>query len=1285
MKKPLRRGVRAPRRPLRCAHRTLHVEPLEDRRLLAALLRVNAGGPQLSDSPAWQADTAAAPSPFNNAASGGNSATFSTAATIDLSDASLPAGTPIALFQTARFDKPSGANLLWDFPVTPGQYEVRLYFSEIYSGAFATGARVFDVAIEGQTVLNDYDVFADVGGNKGVMKTFTVSSDAHLNIDFLRVIQNPAVNAIEILPAQSGPATLTSSSTSLNFGSVAVGSSLSQQVTLTNSAAAGGASITINPANASILPSGSPYIFSFSQSTPVTLAPGQSTPVTVTYSPTSTDQSNATLSISNDGAASPLQIALSGTGSITVPISFGKSTLGNTIGLDRPTSLQFGPDGRLYVAQQDGLIRVYSINRTATNQYTVFAQESITLVQEIANHDDDGTLNTSVNSRQVTGLLVTGTAQTPVIYVTSSDPRIGGGASATDTNLDTNSGILSRLTKSGNGWVKLDLVRGLPRSEENHSSNGLQLDPATNTLYIAQGGNTNMGATSNGFSFLPEFALSAAILKVDLNAIGNITYDIPTLDDETRAGTADANDPFGGDDGLNQARLVPGGPVQVYAPGFRNPYDLVLTSSGRMYTVDNGPNAGWGDIPIGEGPNGTATNAVNEPGVSYGDGLHLITGRGYYGGHPNPTRANLANTFNPTNPQSPVSAADPIEGDYLVPGVENGALVVFPESTNGIAEYSANAFGGAMQGDLLIASFDNTIKRVKLNTAGTQVVLSENLFTNVGFKPLDVTTPATGTFAGTIWVADIATGQIIVFEPSSGGGGTPNDLDGDGYLNDDEIANGTDPTNPGDIPPDFDHDFLSDRGDPDDDNDTLPDTSDKFAIDGANGVNSPIGTLYNWENEGANAGGLFGMGFTGLMTDGVSDYASLYNNNVTAGGAAGIFTIDRALPGTAHSAANTQQQAFQFGVNVGGATDPYVAKTKLVGPFAGRSPQVGQEMGFYIGTGDQDNYIQLVVSGDNGGSIKLGNEVAGSFTALASQNLSLGSFNDVELHLTIDPITKTLQASYALDGGPFVNLGAATSVPADWISNVMAVGLIATDPTGSGALPVTWDFLGVVSAIPVFGEPTSFLIIEGQLGDLKTASTFGTGSYRLKNLSTGNVQIQSITIDTRTAILPDLIFDPDGSGGNDVFKPFTPDLGAAEVGLTGHQYLVPVDGGGFDMLKVTFDNFDPGEEFDFSIDMEPTSIKGSVAPGPSHSGKISGLELNGATVTVTYSDGQTIRSETFRTAGSNRASQTTNENGLPLAPGLTAIGITSPANVSSANQTLQITGPPGATVRLIQM
>ena len=132
-----------------------------------------------------------------------------------------------------------------------------------------------------------------------------------------------------------------------------------------------------------------------------------------------------------------------------------------------------------------------------------------------------------------------------MIYVTSSDPRIGNFG---DLNLDTNSGILSKLTWNGTSWTKVDLIRGLPRSEENHSPNGMVLSADGTKLYLAQGGNTNNGAPSHFFSNTPEYALSAAMLEIDLVALEAIPnkvftyapgvtstykYDLPTLDDPT--------------------------------------------------------------------------------------------------------------------------------------------------------------------------------------------------------------------------------------------------------------------------------------------------------------------------------------------------------------------------------------------------------------------------------------------------------------------------------------------------------------------------------------------------------------------------------------------------------------------------------------------------------------------------------------------------------------------------------------------------------------------------------
>ncbi|MCI0492970.1 MAG: hypothetical protein L0Z07_08540, partial [Planctomycetes bacterium] len=1277
------------RRPRRLHSRRLRLEQLEGRLLLAGdpLFRINAGGMALAGSPNWSEDTAANPSVYVNSATG-NSATAATTASINLSHASIPAGTPLAVFQSERFDKPGGANMLWDFPVTSGEYEVRLYFAETWTGAQAPGIRQFDVQIEGVTVLDNYDVFADVGGFAGVVKSFVVTSDANLDIDFLRVVQNPSIKGIEILSNATQSGVLNASTTSLDFGSVVVNNPSSHIVSLTNGGAVGSPDITIDPSQASIVPGGSPYTVAFEDTQPIVLGPGASTVVTVTYTPTTVASHSAVLNIAHSGSNSPVAVSLSGSGVASIPINFTKSTLAGAV-MDRPTKAQFGPDGRLYVTQQNGLIRIFTIVKNGPNDYQAVAQEQLTLIKNMPNHNDDGTLNTTENQRLITGFLVTGTAQNPVMYVSNSDPRIGAGSTHEDLNLDTNSGTISRVTWNGSSWVKLDLVRGLPRSEENHGPNGLALDATTNTLYLAIGGNTNMGAPSQNFSLLPEYALAAAILSIDLNAIGETTYDLPTLDDEDRPGANDLNDPFGGNDGKNQAIIVPGGPVQVYGPGYRNPYDLHITTAGRMYVTDNGPNAGWGGMPIGEGPGGNATNDPSEPGITLEDQLHYVPGPGFYGGHPNPTRSNPANTFNLTNPQSPVALVgpNPIESDYLLPVVEDGAIFSVLASTDGLDEYTPNTFGGQLQGDLILVSFDNTVKRVKLNAAGDAVVFSQNLFSNVGVRPLDVEVVDSGPWAGNILVADIGLDQIFIYEPAQGGG-NPNDLDGDGYTNDDEAANGTDPNNAGDMPPDYDRDFISNLTDQDDDNDSLLDTTDRFAIDFNNGTTTPVGTLYDWENVGPDDGGLLNLGFTGMMTNGVDDYESLFDPlAVTAGGAAGVFTIDSATVGTARGANNTQEQAFQFGVNVANETVPLAAKSSVAAPFSGLVPQPGQEMGMYIGTGDQDNYVQIVLSGDNGGSVQLMQEIGGVFTSLASHSLAMPGPGFVDFELVIDPVASTVQARYSVEGAAFVDLGVLLSIPAAWLDSVLAVGVISTDPTASGAMPVTWDYLGIVSN-PQAGNAAAKIEIY-TMGSIRNSSTARDDSFRIYNNSTFGKRIDSITIDLSTSFMPDMVYDPNGTAGDTAGIAFTPNTGGAITGQTGYTYSAPHDGG-FDVLDVQFNDFDPGELFTFRLDVDPTSIKGSAQPGPGDSASISGLELSGATITVTFSDGASLSGQPFAlNEGASfykvHSEVVLTENPISPAPSLSLVGVsTTPAIVQSAAQTVRVTAQVGAAVRLLQ-
>jgi hypothetical protein len=337
-------------------------------------------------------------------------------------------------------------------------------------------------------------------------------------------------------------------------------------------------------------------------------------------------------------------------------------------GVSSGTSLMFGPDGRLYVLQLDGSIDVFTIQRDGVDDYKVVDAEEIGDVGSIPNHDDDGS-SSSVSSREATGITVAGTATNPVIYATSSDSRVGGPSG--DKNLDTNSGVITRLAWQGSDiddpggfWDVVDIVRGLSRSEENHATNGLELVNigGDDFLLVASGGHTNAGSPSTNFAWHTEYALSAAILAIDLTQIEALpilddagrdyVYDLPTLDDPTRANSnaivdpndpgydgVDVGDPWGGNDGLNQAKLVVGGPVQIFSPGYRNSYDLVATESGAVYVTDNGANGGWGGYPVNEGLLGDTTNDYRpgepgsngtdpengDPGVNNADHLSLLT------------------------------------------------------------------------------------------------------------------------------------------------------------------------------------------------------------------------------------------------------------------------------------------------------------------------------------------------------------------------------------------------------------------------------------------------------------------------------------------------------------------------------------------------------------------------------------------------------------------------------------------------------------------------------------
>jgi hypothetical protein len=170
----------------------------------------------------------------------------------------------------------------------------------------------------------------------------------------------------------------------------------------------------------------------------------------------------------------------------------------------------------------------------------------------------------------------------------------------------------------------------------------------------------------------------------------------------------------------------------------------------------------------------------------------------------------------------------------------------------------------------------------------------------------------------------------------------------------------------------------------------------------------------------------------------------------------------------------------------------------------------------------------------------------------------------------------------------------------------------------------------------------------------------------------------------RSSVLFDLPFDPAGTAGDTVAKPFTANSSTAVVGFLGAVHPAPHDEG-FDMLDIRFSQFDPGDSLAFSIDIDPSTIKGVGAPGPHDTGSVSGLEIAGARVTAYFSDGTMLSGNLFQIPGSTTGSEVVLSAGLPDAPGIQALGTSTPITVSNPAQTIRVTGPAGATVALLQV
>ena len=505
---------------------------------------------------------------------------------------------------------------------------MRFQFVELFFGA--PGVRRFNVALEGGSVLTNLDIYAEAGKASLMTKSFPINvTDGTLNINFLKVFDNASVQAIDVYPAGSGQ-----DLTAPIFSAIPESENATHTVPPTVSVAVSD-NVALNDGYWRIDDQAPQPLFDQLHTTSFGLQ--FSMPVE-TFNNLTLGQHTLSFGANDEygnATVKKWRFRKLLTGGGQVPIAFDRRVLldpttpGASL-LKQPTTMQFGPDGRLYVGQQNGYVHVLTLN--AARQVTAVAR--IDTIFNSPNVNSDGSAAPTVKGRHLIGIDFdpASTPQNPILWAVHSDPRFCFNKTPETCAVNVDSGILTRL--SGPDFdaapSRSDIVTGLPRSRENHSPNAVHFGP-DGWLYMAIGSDTNYGAPSSAFSGLNERFLTAAVLRFNVKgAAGQFPIDVRNV-----------NTPAG---------LRPG-VFELYATGYRNPYDFLWHSNDKLYMNVNAGNFTAGTLPAPQHgcPNGVAF----DPGTR-SDFLAIVE-QGDYGGHPDPARNQCVlddgNVYNP--PKAP--------------------------------------------------------------------------------------------------------------------------------------------------------------------------------------------------------------------------------------------------------------------------------------------------------------------------------------------------------------------------------------------------------------------------------------------------------------------------------------------------------------------------------------------------------------------------------------------------------------------------------------------------------
>jgi glucose/arabinose dehydrogenase len=367
----------------------------------------------------------------------------------------------------------------------------------------------------------------------------------------------------------------------------------------------------------------------------------------------------------------------------SVPVMFEFTDLAS--GLGALTAGAMGPDGRLYVSENDGTIHAVTIGL----DYEVTDVQTITALEGLSNSNILGMTTSPFEAPGVVKL-----------YVAHSQLLANSGDCFADVS--PYSGQITCLTGPDFN-VPQTVISGLPVSNYVHGISGITFDDNGNLLFSV-GSNTNAGIAACAMGGLNESPLSAAILRANVfraDFYGEVIH----IDPATCL--IDGDQTYGG-----SMRIAHGVDVDMFAAGFRNAQGLVFTTRGRVYATDDGAMQGLGDSSTG--PNSQTVMSANVE----GELNHIDIGR--YFGSPNRNRGHTDERQDVYRDPSETTVA----GDFEAP------IATFNALLNDVIEFRSNVFDGAVRGELVAAQMNGPTSRISLSEEGTSTTAIGTLFTH---------------------------------------------------------------------------------------------------------------------------------------------------------------------------------------------------------------------------------------------------------------------------------------------------------------------------------------------------------------------------------------------------------------------------------------------------------------------------------------------------------------------------------------------------------------------------